>query len=245
MTTEVKIDLERVTKRYGSKTAVRDVSLQVVAGEVFAFLGPNGAGKTTTIKLMAGLLLPDHGIIRVCGQVVGANGVAARARIAYIPDQPFLYEKLTGREFLEFVREMYAVPKEAARLRLGDLDAQLGLAGLLDQLCESYSHGMKQRLVFAAALLHDPEVLVVDEPMVGLDPKTVRVVKDLFRDRVRQGKTIFMSTHTLEIAEQVADRIGIIHKGDLIRVGTFAQLQSEFHQQGTLEEVFLRLTQEE
>ncbi len=239
------IELREVVKAYGSKVAVRGVSLDVRAGEIFAFLGPNGAGKTTTIKLIAGLLHADDGSVRVCGHAVCENGLEAKACLAYVPDQPFLYEKLTGREYLEFVRQMYRVPKDVAAERVASLSARLNMAGFLDRLSEGYSHGMKQRVVLAGALLHDPDVLVIDEPMVGLDPRTVRTVKDLFLERTARGKTIFMSTHTLEVAEAVAHRIGIIHNGNLVRVGTFGELQSEASKQQSLEDIFLHLTEDQ
>ncbi len=239
------IELREVVKAYGSKIAVRGLSLDVREGEIFAFLGPNGAGKTTTIKLIAGLLHTDEGSVRVCGHPVGENGLAAKARLAYVPDQPFLYEKLTGREYLEFVRQMYRVAKDVAAERVASLTARLDMSSFLDRLSEGYSHGMKQRVVLAGALLHDPDVLVIDEPMVGLDPRTVRTVKDLFLERTARGKTIFMSTHTLEVAEAVAHRIGIIHNGNLVRVGTFEELQSEASKQQSLEDIFLHLTEDQ
>ncbi len=239
------IELTDLVKAYGSKVAVRGLSLKIHAGEVFAFLGPNGAGKTTTIKMIAGLLRADRGLVRVCGHSVNENGLAAKARLAYVPDQPFLYEKLTGREYLHFVRQMYRVPKDIAAERLAKLTAQLNMNSFLDRLCEGYSHGMKQRVVLAGALLHDPDVVVIDEPMVGLDPRTVRTVKELFLERTARGKTAFMSTHTLAVAEALAHRIGIIHKGTLIRVGTFEELQSEAAKQSSLEEIFLHLTEDQ
>jgi len=174
------IDLQSVQKRYGEKIAVHDLTLTIPPGELFAFLGPNGAGKTTTIKMICGLLHPLRGTVDVCGHRMGVNGLAAKARIAYVPDQPFLYDKLTGREFLHFVAEMYRVDRTTRDARVADLAARLDMGDFLDKLTQSYSHGMKQKVVLAAALLHDPDVLVIDEPMVGLDPRTVRMVKDLF-----------------------------------------------------------------
>jgi len=243
--TQITISLAEVTKSYGSKTAVDGITLEVRAGEVFAFLGPNGAGKTTTIKMIVGLLHEDQGNVMVCGQSMYSNGLAAKARIAYVPDQPFVYEKLTGREFLNFVREMYNIPPSIAKERINDFAQRLDMSPFLDRLCEGYSHGMKQKVVLAAALLHDPDVMVVDEPMVGLDPRTVRIVKDLFVERAQRGKTVFMSTHTLEVAEAIADRIGIINKGKLITVGTFEDLKAAAQRQHSLEEIFLRLTEDE
>lgn len=239
------IELKSVVKRYGSTVAVNGVSLTVQRGEVFAFLGPNGAGKTTSIKMIAGLLRADRGQVTVCGHTMHNNGLAAKAKMAYVPDQPFLYDKLTGREFLDFVARMYRVPKSLQRERLDTLTEQFAMNGFLDRLTEGYSHGMKQKVVLTSAFLHRPEVLVIDEPMVGLDPKTVRQVKDLFVEHAQAGGTVFMSTHTLGVAEQVADRIGIIHKGQLVALGTMSQLRAKAQAQHSLEEIFLRLTQEQ
>lgn len=232
-----------VGKTYGPKVAVRDLTLDIPRGELFAFLGPNGAGKTTTIKMIVGLLRPNQGRVRVCGYEVGANGLAAKAQLAYVPDQPFLYEKLTGREFLCFVAEMYGLSSEKRDHILASLIRRLDIGEYLDQLTESYSHGMKQKVVLTAALLHEPNVLVVDEPMVGLDPRTIRTVKNLFIEHTRNGGTIFMSTHTLDIAEAVADRIGIIHHGELIAIGTLEELRAQARQEHSLEEIFLQLTE--
>lgn len=236
------IELEGVTKRFGRKVAVEGLSLHVGLGEVFAFLGPNGAGKTTTVKLIAGLLRPDGGSVRVCGHEVSRDGHLAKAQLAYVSDRPFLYEKLTGREFLGFVGEMYGVSREASRRRIDELVRRFEMEGFVDRLTEGYSHGMKQRTVLAAALLHEPQVLVIDEPMVGLDPKTVRVVKNIFLDWGRMGRSVFMSTHTLEVAEAVADRIGIIHRGRLVAVGRLAELRRWSTEQSSLEDIFLALT---
>ncbi len=240
---EPAIVLAGVRKSYGRTLAVRELSLEVQRGELFAFLGPNGAGKTTTIKMIVGLLRPDEGDVHVCGHAIGANGVAAKARLAYVPDQPFIYDKLTGREFLYFVAEMFAISAKQRDRKLETLIRRLDIGEFLDHLTESYSHGMKQKVVLAAALLHDPAVLVIDEPMVGLDPRTVRSVKNLFTEHTRGGGTIFMSTHTLEIAETLADRIGIIHRGELIAVGTLAQLKTQARREHSLEDVFLQLTE--
>jgi len=239
---EPAIVLAGVRKSYGRTLAVRNLSLEVRRGELFAFLGPNGAGKTTTIKMIVGLLRPDEGYVQVCGHAIGTNGVAAKARLAYVPDQPFIYDKLTGREFLYFVAEMFAIPYQQRDRKLDMLIRRLDIREFLDHLTESYSHGMKQKVVLAAALLHEPAVLVIDEPMVGLDPRTVRSVKNLFTEHTRGGGTIFMSTHTLEIAETLADRIGIIHRGELIAVGTLAQLKTQARSEHSLEDVFLQLT---
>ncbi len=243
-THDVGITLASVRKSYGEHVAVRNLSLEIRRGELFAFLGPNGAGKTTTIKMIVGLLQPDAGIVEVCGHRIGANGIAAKAELAYVPDQPFIYEKLTGREFLYFVAEMYGMNNTRRDTILKRLVRALDIGEFIDQLTESYSHGMKQRVVLTAALLHEPSVLVIDEPMVGLDPRTVRAAKDIFLELTRGGGTVFMSTHTLDIVEAVADRIGIIHRGELVAVGTLEELKSRAQRQHSLEEVFLQLTGE-
>ena len=237
------ITLTQVTKRYGDFTAVSDLTLEVGEGELFAFLGPNGAGKTTTIKMIAGLLLADEGAVHVCGHPMGRDGRRAKARLAYLPDQPFLYDKLTGWEFLEFVGQMYGMGRDLYRERSRTLAGCLEMDDFLHQLTESYSHGMKQKVVLAAALLHRPRVLVVDEPMVGLDPRMVRVVKDLIREQTQRGGCVFMSTHTLDVAEQVADRIAIIQRGKLLATGTLEQLLQERGEGERLEELFLDLTE--
>ncbi len=242
MNRELIVQLESVSKSYGQTEAVRDLNLALYSGEVFAFLGPNGAGKTTTLKITTGLLRPRSGAVRVCGHDMIANGREAKRRIAYVPDQPFIYDKLTGREFIEFSRTMYGVPADVAAARLEALAERMAMTEILDQLCETYSHGMKQKVALAAALVHDPQLLVVDEPMVGLDPRTMRVIKTIFREIASAGGTVFMSTHTLDIVEQVADRIGIILSGRLIALGTLADLRSQAALDGRLEDVFLRLT---
>jgi len=236
------IEIQNLTKRFGTKTAVRSLSLTVPEGELFAFLGPNGAGKTTTIKVIVGLLRPDAGRVKVCGHDLIQEPVRAKACISYVPDQPYLYDKLTGREFLEFVGRTYGMNGQTVEDKIEHLADLLALHDYLDDLCEQYSHGMRQRTVIAAALLHEPRVLVVDEPMVGLDPKTARVVKDVLRSLARNGACVFMSTHTLAVAEELADRIGIIHRGSLVALGTLGELRRASGGTHGLEESFLRLT---
>ena len=236
------IVLTGVRKCFGRTVAVNELTLEIPRGELFAFLGPNGAGKTTTIKMIVGLLRPDAGTVSVCGHAIGVNGIAAKAQLAYVPDQPFLYEKLTGREFLHFVAEMYQLSRKLRDERLEHLTERLDVGEFLDQLTESYSHGMKQKVVLTAALLHDPAVLIIDEPMVGLDPRGIREVKMLFREHTQRGGTVFMNTHTLGIAEAVADRIGIIHHGELIAIGTLDELRTKASTSHSLEEIFLQLT---
>ena len=238
------VDFLSVSKSYGSKPAVVDLTLSLYPGEVFAFLGPNGAGKTTTIKILTGLLRPSAGTVRIAGKESAFESADARQVLSYVPDQPHVYEKLTGREFLDFVRELYGLsgPEVAA-----DVDRLVGvfeMEGFLDDLAETYSHGMRQRLAFAGALLHRPKILVLDEPMVGLDPKSMRIVKDLLRREAAAGMCVFMSTHTLAIAEELADRVGIIQRGRLIRCGTLAEIRSEFAAGHTLEDFFLEITRE-
>src|SRR6516162_803483 len=210
------IDLDHVTKTYGTKIAVRDLTLRIEPGELFAFLGPNGAGKTTTIKLLGGLLFPTSGTVRVGGFDIQRDGDRARQLISYVPDQPYLYEKLTGREFIQFIADMYGMPLNHGRQRMEQVIALFEMAEFVDDLIERYSHGMRQRTVFAAALLHDPKVLIVDEPTVGLDPKSVRLLKDLLRQQAADGTTVFLSTHSLDIAQELAARIGVVNNGRLI-----------------------------
>jgi ABC-2 type transport system ATP-binding protein len=239
------IEIAGITKRFGAKTAVNGLNLTVPKGEFFAFLGPNGAGKTTTIKIMIGLLRADEGTVRLCGHDILADPVAAKSRVSYVPDEPYLYEKLSGREFLEFVGRMYRLDPARRERRIAELTEQLSLGDFIDDLAEGYSHGMKQRVVIAGALLHEPEVLVVDEPMVGLDPKSVRVVKDILCVLSKKGATVFMSTHTLAVAEEVADRIGIIHHGNMVALGTLEDLRRAAGGEAGLEDSFLRITADE
>jgi ABC-2 type transport system ATP-binding protein len=238
------IELQHVTKRYGTKTAVEDLNLHIAAGELFAFLGPNGAGKTTTIKLLCGLLFPTAGQVSVGGFDLRRDGDQARQLLSYVPDQPFLYEKLTGREFLQFIADMYGMPRAHGLRRMDEVIKIFGLDEFVDDLTERYSHGMRQRTVFAAALLHEPKVLIVDEPTVGLDPQSVRLLKNLLRALADQGVTVFMSTHSLDVVQELADRIGVMNRGKLISCGSLEALQQQAALPGTLEEVFLKLTEE-
>jgi len=238
------IELSNVTKRYGSKLAVDNLTLGVPAGELFAFLGPNGAGKTTTIKMLCGLLFPTAGTVRVGGFDIQKDGDQARQLISYVPDQPFLYEKLTGREFLQFIADLYGMPRDRAAMRMQVVIDLFSLHEFVDDLTERYSHGMRQRTVFAAALIHEPKLLVADEPTVGLDPKSIRMLKDLLRTEANRGTTIFLSTHSLDIAQQLADRIGIVERGRLIGCGSLAELRKKASVDGSLEDVFLKLTEE-
>lgn len=236
------VELDQVSKSFGVTEAVKDLSLTLFEGEVFAFLGPNGAGKTTTLRMTTGLLRPLRGRVRVCGHDMRVSSELAKQEIAYVPDQPFIYEKLTGREFIRFAQQIYGIPEGVAARRLDDLIERLAMGPFLDQLCETYSHGMKQKVALAAALIHGPRLLIVDEPMVGLDPRTIRVAKDIFRELALAGNTVFMSTHTLDVVEQVADRIGILHSGRLVALGTLAELRKRLAMDGRLEDIFLHLT---
>lgn len=237
------IEFEAARRTYGEKVAVSGLDLTIPSGELFAFLGPNGAGKTTTIKMLVGLLRPSSGRVRVCGFDVVTQTRDANRRLGYVPDEPYLYDKLSGREFLDFITRMYGLDAQAGRDRIDREIENFQLDGFIDDLAESYSHGMRQRLVFAAAMLHDPQVLVLDEPMVGLDPRSTRLVKDLLHQRSRQGMTIFMSTHTLGLAEEIADRIGIVDHGHLRCLGTLDELRQSLSFEGTsLEELFLEVT---
>lgn len=239
------IHLNQVTRTYGTKTAVDGLDLHIRRGELFACLGHNGAGKTTTIKMMVGLLQPTAGTIEIAGFDVVTETREASLCSGYVPDEPYLYDKLSGREFLQFVGEMYGLPRDIASRSIDKQVNDFGLGGFVDQLAESYSHGMKQRLVFASALLHDPELLIVDEPMVGLDPRSMRLVKDLLKTRVRNGGTVFMSTHTLAVAEEIADRIGVMSQGKIQFLGTVAELRKQLSSDESLEQLFLTLTEEE
>jgi ABC-2 type transport system ATP-binding protein len=237
------IELRNISKRYGSTLAVDDLSLKVEKGELFGFIGPNGAGKTTTLRMMVGILEATAGKISIAGIDVAEEPDRAKRMIGFIPDRPFLYEKLTGMEFMKFIGDLYGVEETGFQARAEELLKRFSLYDWGDHLIESYSHGMKQRLIIASALLHDPEIIIVDEPMVGLDPAGIRMVKKIFRGLADQGVTIFMSTHTLEIAESLCDRIGIIHQGRVIALGTTGDLRGTARmKEGDLEEVFLRLT---
>lgn len=240
------IDFNHVSRRFGKTVAVNDLNLSIGRGELFAFLGPNGAGKTTTIKMLVGLLRPSEGQVRVGGMDVRAHPRECAQLLGYVPDQPFLYEKLSGREFLEFVAQIRGMTAAEAERAIREQAERFELNSFLDDLVETYSHGMRQRTVFAAALLHRPPVLVVDEPMVGLDPKSTRMVKDLLRDWARDGGVVFMSIHTLSVAEEIATRIGIIHRGQLLFDGTVDELREQLAAQNeSLESMFLQLTLEE
>lgn len=235
--------VDKIQKRYGDFEAVRQISLSVAGGEVFGFLGPNGAGKTTTIKMIGGLLKPDSGSVTIGGLDITTEPVAAKRLLGYIPDRPFLYEKLTAWEFLRFIAGIYEIPEDVFEARARRYLDVFGMGRWRDGLIEGFSHGMKQRVVMAAAFIHEPKVLIVDEPMVGLDPAGARLVKEVFKDWAAQGNTVFLSTHTLEVAEEVCDRIAIIYKGKILDQGTLAELRERHATaDASLEEVFLGMT---
>ena len=239
---DILIETLDLAKRFGDKVAVDRVNLQVRAGEIFGFLGPNGAGKTTTIKMIVGLLQPTSGAVRVAGHDVQTEPLAAKAASGFVPDEPNLYTKLSARELLRFVAELYEVPPAAVERRIEELLRLFDLTPAADDLIDSYSHGMRQKASLAAALVHDPRVLVLDEPTVGLDPKSARLIKDLLRQLAQRGAAVFLSTHILEIAERMCDRIGIINRGGLVAVGTMAELRAMGQGQASLEDIFLSLT---
>jgi ABC-2 type transport system ATP-binding protein len=239
------IQTRNLTKSFGDLKAVDGLTLDIAPGEFFAFLGPNAAGKTTTIKLLAGLLRPTSGSCSIGGHDLQKEPEAAKRLMAYVPDYPFLYEKLTCAEFMRFIGEMFEVERAEIPRRMGALFERFGLDEFRHELTEHLSHGTRQRLAIASALLHDPKVLIVDEPMVGLDPMHARIVKDELKERSRAGATIFVSTHQLEVAEELADRIGIIGQGRLIAVGTLEELRRQTSGAGGLEGIFLSLIEGE
>jgi ABC-2 type transport system ATP-binding protein len=236
------IELVNLVKKFGDLTAVNDISLTIPRGEFFAMLGPNAAGKTTTLKMLAGLMKPTSGSARVCGFDMQAQPLEARRHIAYVPDFPFLYDKLTAWEFFRFTGQLFQMDLAHIEANAQELIARFHLADFVNRPLESLSHGTRQRVAIVSALLHEPDVFVIDEPMVGLDPQHARVVKDVFKERSRAGVTVLVSTHQLEIAEEMADRIGIIHGGKLIAVGSRDELRQQSGSSGQLEEIFLSLT---
>jgi ABC-2 type transport system ATP-binding protein len=233
---------DKVTRTYGTRVAVDQLQLDLLPGELFALLGHNGAGKTTTIKMLVGLLRPTSGSIHVGQYNVVDHPREVSRMIGYVPDQPYLYDKLSGREFLRFVADMHGLGEIAARAAVERESARFHLEDFLDQLTESYSHGMRQRTVFAAAMIHEPEILVVDEPMVGLDPHSIRLVKDLLKSYAEQGKIVLMSTHTLEVAEQIAGRVGVMRNGKIVFEGRVDELRLAIPNAGqSLESLYLAL----
>ncbi len=237
------IELTNLTKRYGRFTAVDGINLTIPKGELYGLLGPNGAGKTTTMRMIAGILQPSSGTVKIAGIDIQQNPLVAKNRLGFIPDRPYVYDKLTGAEFLRFVAGLYGQGGVEIERRLDELLELFELTPWKDELTESYSHGMRQKLIISSALVHRPEVIVVDEPMVGLDPKSARLLKDLLREFVTRGGTVLMSTHTLEIAEAMCDRIAIVQGGQVAVSGTMDELRSQTSSgDASLEELFLKLT---
>lgn len=234
---------EGLTKRFGALTAVDHLDLELQAGEIFAFLGPNAAGKTTTIKLLTGLLMPSEGRALLGGHDIQKEPVAAKRLLGYVPDVPYVYDKLTPEEFLQFVGQLYGLEANQGERRAAEMLDLFALNGFRRERLEGLSHGTRQRVVIAAALLHEPKILIIDEPMVGLDPRSMRLVKDVLRQRAEVGTTIFLSTHLLSVAEELAHRIGILNRGKLIAVGTMEEVRSRSGRNGALEEAFLALTE--
>jgi ABC-2 type transport system ATP-binding protein len=237
------IRLVQLTKRYGKFTAVDGINLTVPSGELFGFLGPNGAGKTTTFRMIAGILQPTSGTVQIGEIDILQRPLEAKKRLGFIPDRPFVYDKLTGGEFLRFAAALYGQQGPDVERRIDELLEMFELSRWKDELTEAYSHGMRQKLIISGALVHRPEVIVVDEPMIGLDPKSARLLKDLFRQFVDRGGTVLMSTHTLEVAETMCDQIAIVHGGKIIAHGTMAEVQEQTSSEDLgLEDLFLKLT---
>ena len=239
----IAIETFNLTKNYGSLAAVNNLNLKIRSGEVFGFLGPNGAGKTTTIKLMTGLLKPTKGTVKIMGKDIQEDPLGTKKNIGLIPDEPQIYEKLTGIEFLRFMGNIFAVDRKEIEEKIKELLKIFDLTGRGEELIQSYSHGMKQKMAIAGALIHSPGVLFFDEPTVGLDPKSAKIIKDIIKFRAKSGDCIFMSTHILEIAERICDRVGIINNGVLAAVGNMDELRKvSKEKEGSLEEIFLQLT---
>ena len=233
--------ITELSRRYGDLTAVDRLSLEVRRGEIVGFLGPNGAGKTTTLRICAGLLRPDGGEVEIAGASLRRASRRARAALGFVPDRPFLYERLTGREFLEFVGALYDVPLAVVEERIRRLLERLDLIAAMDDLIETYSHGMRQKVAVAAALIHDPTLAMLDEPLIGLDPHAARALKDLLRARAERGLGVLVSTHLLEVAERLCDRVVILHRGRVLADGSLDELRGA-RSEATLEDVFLELT---
>lgn len=235
------IETTDLTKRFGNFTAVKNLNLRVKRGEIYGFLGPNGAGKTTTIKILNCLLNPSSGSARIAGFDIRKDVLKVKTITGYLPETPFLYERLTGKEFLDFVAELYGVDDARKERKVNNLLRMFTLTEKADSLIQGYSHGMRQKIGIAAALIHDPKVLFLDEPTIGLDPKSARMVKDILRELVNRGSTVFMSTHVLEIAEKMCDEVGIVNHGTLIASGSIETLRKS-EQGDSLEDIFLELT---
>ena len=238
------ITFENLTKMYRGIKAVDNLNLKVPQGTIFGFIGPNGAGKTTTIKMMAGVLQPTKGKIYIHGLDIAREPSKVKRITGFIPDRPFLYEKLSGIEFLRFTAGLYRMKGNRLNERILDLLSLFELSDWADELIESYSHGMKQRLIIASAMIHEPKVIIVDEPMVGLDPKGAKLVKEIFKEWANDGATVFMSTHTLALAQEICQRIAIVDKGTIAASGTYEDLKKRAGIEGNLESIFLKITEE-
>ena len=239
------IEFQQLSRTYGDFTAVHPLTLEIRSGEVFGFLGPNGAGKTTTIRMMMGILVPSGGRALISGLDCHSQRAEVQRHVGYLPDNPIYYDFLRGREILQFVAEMHGMERREAQEQAVRMLAEFGLEEVVDEFAVNYSMGMKKKLGLACALIHDPEVLILDEPINGLDPRAAREVQDRLRQAAASGKTIFMSTHLLDMAEKVCARVGIIHRGDLVATGTLSELRANLDQNASLEEVFLKVTDEE
>lgn len=237
------IELQNVTRTFGKLYAVKNLNLKIPDGELFTLLGPNGAGKTTTVKMITGLIKPSVGKIFINGIDVSEFPEKAKEIISYIPDQPFLYPELTGREFIIFVSRLYRMEQKDITMGMESLIDVFRIGDWIDLPASMYSHGMRQKVIFIQALIHNPEVIVIDEPMVGLDPVSARIVKKILRERVRDGVTIFMSTHSLDVAEEISDRVGVIDEGKLIEVGSMEKLLKT--PSSTLEDLYFSITEGE
>ena len=237
------LEIQSVSKKFGDTIAVDNLSISLQQGEIFGFLGPNGAGKTTTIKMITGLLHPDSGNVNINGIDIRTNPTEAKQIIGYIPDNPYIYERLSGREFLELVGSLYKMDKKLISERIEMLFDLFGVDNWGDDFAAEYSHGMRQKIIMASAILHDPKIMIIDEPMVGLDPQSQRLTKKVFLKLAEKGITLFMSTHTLSVAEEICTKIGIIFKGKLLKLGSINELSNEAKSQNiSLEELFVTLT---
>ncbi|NLY77562.1 MAG: ABC transporter ATP-binding protein [Tissierellia bacterium] len=241
------LKIRDLSKTYskGQVKAVDNINLEVRSGEIFGFLGPNGAGKTTTIKMMVGLLKPDSGHVYIDGIDVWENPLEAKKKISFVPDTPEIYDKLKGIEYLNFFADIYGIPKDVRQERIERYLDIFELKDAVGNIIGSYSHGMKQKLVLISALIHDPQLFILDEPMVGLDPKSSFKLKEIMRERCNEGKTVFFSTHVLDVAEKLCDRIAIINKGKIIALGTMSELRNRAGDNESLERIFLELTDDE
>ena len=238
------IEIKNVSKSYvKGKKSVDSLNLDIKDGEIFGFLGPNGAGKTTTIRMITGILDIDEGDILIDGESIKTNSLQAKKNFGFVPDSPDMFLKLKGIEYLNFMADIYEVPKEKRVEKIEELTKKFEIYDELNSQIQSYSHGMRQKIVICAALLSEPKNWILDEPMTGLDPKSSFDLKEMMREHAKSGKTVFFSTHVLEVAEKLCDRVGIINKGKLVFVGTFEEMKEKFKEEGTLEELFLEITE--